>query len=68
MPLPKRRHSRARRDKGRTHIKLSLPTLVACSQCSSLRPPHKVCPICGYYDGKQVVELKEKKKEKPPAK
>lgn len=67
MPLPKRRHGRARRDKGRTHIKLSAPTLAACPQCNSLKPPHKVCSVCGYYDGKQVVVFKEKKKEEKAA-
>ena len=64
MPLPKRRHSRARRDKGRAHMRLAGPALVACSQCHSLKLPHRVCPACGYYDGKKVVEIKEKKEEK----
>ena len=68
MPLPKRRHGRARRDKGRTHLKLKVAALVVCSQCSSLKPPHKICPVCGYYDGKQAVVFKEKKKEKAAAK
>jgi large subunit ribosomal protein L32 len=39
----------------RGHIKLANPSLSACPNCGELRKPHMVCPSCGYYDGKQVV-------------
>ncbi|MCH5160337.1 MAG: 50S ribosomal protein L32, partial [Clostridiales bacterium] len=32
-------------------------TLVECPQCHELKVAHKVCDACGYYDGKQVVEI-----------
>jgi large subunit ribosomal protein L32 len=32
------------------------PTLVVCPECKTLKPPHRVCPECGSYDGKQVIE------------
>ena len=59
MPLPKRRHSKSRGAKRRTHWKLGLPTLVECSHCHQPRLPHRICPNCGYYDGKEVITPKK---------
>ena len=55
-PVPKKRTSSSRRDSRGSHHALSAPTLVECPECKTLRPPHRVCPECGMYDGKQVVE------------
>jgi len=55
MPLPKRRHSRARSRKRRTHYKVALPNLVECSNCHALRLPHHICPECGYYNGQEAI-------------
>ncbi len=63
MALPKRKHSKARGRKRRTHWKLENPNLVKCSQCKQLRLPHQVCNVCGYYRGKQVIEIKVKEKK-----
>ncbi|MGQ9678419.1 MAG: 50S ribosomal protein L32 [bacterium] len=60
MPLPKRRHSRQRGRKRRTHWKLTPPTLVDCPHCHEPKIPHRVCPHCGYYGGKPVVTIKGK--------
>jgi large subunit ribosomal protein L32 len=57
MPNPKRRHSRARRDKRRAHDRLSLPALSKCPNCDEARPPHRVCPHCGHYKGREVIEV-----------
>ncbi|MBI4208302.1 MAG: 50S ribosomal protein L32 [Deltaproteobacteria bacterium] len=59
MPNPKRKHSRSRRDKRRANYRLSKPTLVACSQCKTLKPPHIVCPECGTYGGESVLKIEE---------
>ncbi|MDI6807666.1 MAG: 50S ribosomal protein L32 [Candidatus Eisenbacteria bacterium] len=59
MALPKRRHSKTRRDKRRTHWKLTPPTLSACSHCGQPKLPHRVCPNCGYYNDEVVVFGKE---------
>ena len=54
---PKRRISSTRRDKRRSSVwKLKAPTLVNCPQCKELTTPHKVCPNCGFYKGKEVVK------------
>ena len=65
MALPKRKHSKARRDKSRTHWKLGVPSLTTCPQCAQSVRPHRVCPHCGSYRGRQVVLIQEKAKEKP---
>jgi large subunit ribosomal protein L32 len=27
-----------------------------CPHCHSHKLPHRVCPVCNYYDGKKVIE------------
>ena len=67
MALPKRKHSKARRDKSRTHWKLALPTLTKCAQCAKPVVPHRACPYCGYYRGRQVIVIAEKKSKGEPS-
>jgi len=57
MPNPKRRHSKTRRDKRRTHDALTAPSLSECPHCHEPKMPHRVCPHCGYYKGRAVVEV-----------
>jgi large subunit ribosomal protein L32 len=64
MPLPKKRHSKQRGRKRRTHWKLSTLNLVSCPQCKHLGMPHQICKVCGYYKGRQVIEIKVKEKKK----
>ena len=64
MALPKRRHSAQRGRKRRTHWKIKAKNLITCPQCKQLKIAHKVCLICGYYDGRQVIEIKLKEKKK----
>ena len=59
MQAPKRRQSRARRDRRRSHDALT-PTLVtSCSNCGEASRPHHVCGKCGFYKGKKIIELKK---------
>ncbi|NQS99768.1 MAG: 50S ribosomal protein L32 [Candidatus Omnitrophica bacterium] len=63
MAHPKRRHSKSRRDKRRTHDNLNKPSLSVCPQCKQAKRSHRICLHCGYYNGKQVIEIKPKKKK-----
>lgn len=57
MAVPKRKVSRARRDKRRSSVwKLEPPTLVKCPQCGELKTPHIVCGSCGFYNGKEIIK------------
>ena len=56
MAVPKRKTSKARRDKRRnSHWKLSLPSMVNCPRCGEYKLSHKVCKACGYYNGREVI-------------
>ena len=58
MAVPKRKVSKARRDKRCSSVwKLDAPALSKCTQCGELKMPHRVCPVCGYYKGKEVVKV-----------
>ncbi|HDD43382.1 MAG TPA: 50S ribosomal protein L32 [Candidatus Desulfofervidus auxilii] len=59
MAVPKRKHSKSRRDKRRTHFKLTPPNLVECPHCHEYKLPHRVCPHCGKYKGEEIIEIKE---------
>ena len=59
MALPKRRHSRARRDKRRASHKLARPNQVTCANCGQAKRPHRVCMSCGYYKGEEILMVKE---------
>jgi large subunit ribosomal protein L32 len=56
MAHPKSKISKTRRNKRRTHYKASLPTLTVCSNCGATVKYHHICPECGYYRGRQVIE------------
>ncbi|MFQ8602445.1 MAG: 50S ribosomal protein L32 [Anaerovoracaceae bacterium] len=60
MVVPKRKTSKARRDKRRApNMKMKAPGLSICPQCHEPKLPHRVCPNCNYYDGKDVMESAE---------
>ena len=61
MIAPKHRISKARSGHRKSQWKLAPLNLSACPQCHVLKLPHHVCAECGYYNGKQVIEIKEKK-------
>ncbi|MEJ2413359.1 MAG: 50S ribosomal protein L32 [Anaerolineales bacterium] len=54
-PLPKQRISRGRKNRRRAHDALKPKQLVQCSNCGEMRLPHRVCPHCGYYRGREVI-------------
>ena len=56
MALPKRRFSRARRDKRRSQQHTPVPSLSRCGQCGAVVRAHRVCASCGYYRGRQVMK------------
>lgn len=62
MAHPKRRQCNTRQNKRRSHDGLKAQSLSACSNCSAKIKPHRVCPKCGFYKGKQTVTIKAKSK------
>ncbi len=59
MALPKRRQSKARGRKRRSHYKSSPVNYSDCPQCGSTKLPHRACPNCGYYRGRPVISTND---------
>lgn len=38
------------------HDKVTPPNVIPCPSCSAPTLPHRVCPACGHYKGRAVVE------------
>ena len=57
MPNPKRRHSKRRTSNRRAHDHLVAPARINCPNCKESKSPHRACPHCGYYKGREVVEV-----------
>ena len=73
MAVPKRRHSNARTGKRRAHDALTAPNIpkfdnlqkasrgrskrFICPQCKQIKTPHAVCHNCGFYNGRQAIEI-----------
>jgi len=66
MAVPKQRKTKSRRNQRRMHIYLKQPSLTICQKCGKPVLPHIVCGNCGYYKGRQVIDVLKKltKKEK----
>lgn len=59
MGVPKRKPSTSRQRMRRAYNSvLTLPKIQTCPQCSGPIRPHRVCPSCGTYKGRQVIKVK----------
>jgi large subunit ribosomal protein L32 len=59
MPNPKRRHSKRRTSTRRAHDHLKKPAMAECPSCHQMMVPHRVCPHCGKYNNREVIEVAE---------
>ena len=55
MAVPKKKMSRSRTRLRKAQWKVSAPTLAACPLCGSQHLPHRACPECGTYKGREVI-------------
>lgn len=55
MAVPKKKTSKSRKNMRRAHDFLTAPSLSVCPQCNSPKMPHRACPSCGTYKGKEVA-------------
>ena len=60
MAVPKRKTSKSKRDMRRAHDAIrNLPALQKCANCGEMKQYHRVCPACGHYRGREVIEMEE---------
>lgn len=57
MAVPKRKHSNSRSGKRRSHHHIKAKQRGYCKNCGTCVPSHVVCPNCGYYMGRVVVDM-----------
>ena len=55
MAVPKKKQSHSRTATRRAQHKISVPAVTACPRCHNPRRPHRVCPVCGTYAGREVL-------------
>ncbi|TYP00249.1 LSU ribosomal protein L32P [Geothermobacter ehrlichii] len=55
MAVPKKKTSKSKRDMRRAHDSLTPPGVSTCPQCNEPKQPHRVCPNCGFYKGKEIL-------------
>lgn len=55
MAVPKKKTSKSRKNMRRAHDFLTPPQASLCPQCKAPKLPHRACPSCGTYKGKEVI-------------
>lgn len=58
MPVPKRKRSKARRDKRFANKGMKIHAIAACQNCQAPLMPHAACKACGMYKGVKVLKTK----------
>lgn len=57
MALPKRKTSKSKKLMRKRSHKRKLGSAQTCGHCGAAREPHRVCPSCGHYKGRQVLTV-----------
>ena len=61
MAVPRSKTSKARTSRRQSiNMRLAAPALVECNTCGNRVLLHRVCPKCGFYRGKQVINPNKK--------
>jgi large subunit ribosomal protein L32 len=56
MAVPKKKMSRMRTRSRRSAWKIARPSVSLCPRCNTVKLPHRACPNCGTYRGREVLE------------
>jgi large subunit ribosomal protein L32 len=61
MANPKYKTPKSKSRRRRSHLHLQPASLSVCPKCKEKKMPHRICPSCGAYKGRDVITLKEEK-------
>jgi large subunit ribosomal protein L32 len=64
MAVPKRRTSHAKQGHRRSHHHVTAKQVQYCTNCNEPVLPHRLCPNCGHYRGREVIVMEEQSSEK----
>ena len=64
MPVPKRKRSRARRDKRFANKGMDVTSVGSCPNCKQPLASHVVCSECGFFKGRKVIATKADRQAK----
>jgi large subunit ribosomal protein L32 len=64
MPHPKKRKTKSGRNQRRSHHSLKEIDLMTCKKCNQPIKSHRACSNCGYYNGKEVLDVLKKLSKK----
>ena len=57
MAQPKRKTSKMKKRQRKASNRYTGVQVATCAKCGSPTLPHRVCPSCGYYGDKAVIEV-----------
>ena len=58
MAVPKKKKSKMKtRSRRAGSWRLSAPARCTCPRCAAAKLPHTVCPSCGWYKNRTVVDV-----------
>ena len=55
MAVPKKKTSKSKKGMRRSHDHVAVPNVILC-KCGEPTLPHRICPSCGEYKGRQVLK------------
>lgn len=59
MAVPQHKVSKTRKRLRRSHNALTAVGTTKCPNCGEAIRPHRVCPNCGFYKGKEEVKIEK---------
>ena len=57
MAVPKKKMSRSRTRRRKAQWRLQAPRTGRCPQCNAAKLPHRACPECGTYKGREMLPV-----------
>ena len=58
MALPRKKTSKSKRGMRRAHQRVDVPNVIYC-ECGEPSMPHRICPSCGTYKGRQYLRKED---------